>query len=142
MTRASIRFSNRAYNFAAIRLPDGLPTRPQLVTDQLSAPGVDGVLTVNNRYAFMPFRVSGIISAGTLVAAEQIADELMGLKGTFAYSFDTAVLGRTINFQTIQMMEVTAIPRRDIGGGPFSVASQGAIVEVGMVLRPTKGAQR
>ena len=142
MTRASIRFSNRAYNFATVRLPDGMPTRPQLVTETLSAPGVDGIMTINMQYAFFPFRVLGIISAATLASAETMADELMGMRGVFAKTFETSVLGRAINFQDIQMQEISAIPRRDIGGGPFSVSSQGAIVEVSMVLRPTKGAQR
>ncbi len=140
--RGHITIQGRTFRFASIRLPDGLPTRPSLVTDEIAAPGVDGVLVVNNKYEWQIFSCGVIISYATLAAAQQAAEDLMGLRGRFASAFETDVMGRRIAFRNLHLAQVRAVASRCLGGGPYAVSGHAAQVDAIMTLRPTSGVQR
>jgi len=134
--RAFMILNGNRYEFATIKFPESLTTLPSLITNQLESSGVDGSLVINNRYAFRPFPISGIISYATLAEAQNAAATINSYSGRFG-TFYTDSLGVAYQYKDIHFQTIMARAVRDLGGGPFAVSGQTAIVQVQAMLRAT-----
>ena len=134
--RAFMILNGNRYEFATISFPEGLATLPSLVTNSLEASGVDGSLVINNRYAFRPFPIGGLVSYATLAEAQNAAATINSYSGRFG-TFYSDSMGIAYQFDDIHFQTISARAIRDLGGGPFAVSGQTAIVQVQAMFRAT-----
>lgn len=138
--RGAIKIEADEYQFAVVRFPQGLPQLPTLDTTELQSPGVDGMLVVNNGLLFRPFPVHAVLSYSLYNDAHAAHARLLASRRRFVEKLRVLNMGPPKQWKNLHILNISAIVRRDIGGGPFAASGQQAIIELDMLLRLTEGA--
>lgn len=88
--------SSTAFSFDLVwcRFPTGIPRYARLITETLTADGVDGQLIVNKQNMFEPFAIEGICEFSSIAQAQQAFDIARRAQGQFAtVIIDASVYG-------------------------------------------------